>query len=741
MFSGTRVQRLHLVAAASCVLGPLTVEAQVGASERKTVQIVQMDQAPSIDGRLDDVIWSQAAEVTDFHQIEPNEFAPPTERTQVYLLYDEEALYVGARLWDSEPEQITAHVLRQGEVLWTEDSFTLILDPLNDQRTGFEFQVNPNSVRSEGQYQNTTSVQRDWEGVWHAVSTQDADGWVTEMAIPLKTLSFDPNNDQWGINFTRRIARKNEQIGWVSRNREQDPSISGLMVGIGGLAQGSGLDIRPSVSLRETKDFSANGSASDLEPSLDLFYKITPLLNGSLTFNTDFSATEVDDRQVNLTRFSLFFPEKREFFLKDADIFAFGRVGGRGGDPALGNTAASRTSRQNGRPFFSRRIGLSGTGQPVDLDVGGKLTGRVGRWNVGALAIRQDEFAGVEPTDIFVGRVAANVLSESSVGMIVTNGDPQSNLENSVVGLDFTYLNTRLPGGRTLEGEAWYQQSDTEGLETDDTALGFGLRMPSRSGWRGELGLKELEANFNPALGFVNNSGIRDTTASAGYTHRLQDSYIRAVFTGLDSQRIDLLTGGLQTEVVRLRLAEFENQVNEELNFHYTVTKEVLLEDFEISEGVIIAPGTYSFDTYGFALETGVHRKISGAFEYESGDFFEGEQLLLAGEIKWRPSPHFQGSIGYEYNDIDLPQGEFITRLIRLEAGIAFTSTLSWVNLIQYDNVSDSMGIDSRLHWIPEAGREGFFVINHNLEQRNERGGFHSTAADVVVKVSYLFRF
>jgi hypothetical protein len=737
----SRLLIFHCVAATLCFLLPPTVRAQSNGGEQKSVQIIQVDEAPTIDGRLDEDVWSRAVMVDDFHQIEPNEYASPSERTQVYLLYDDEALYIGARLWDSEAEQITAHVLRQGEVLWTEDRFSVILDPLNSGRSGFGFEINPNGVRREGQYQNSSNLQENWEGIWRAAATQDSEGWVAEMAIPFRTLTFDPSNDRWGINFGRRIARKNEQMGWVSRNREQDPSISGLMLDIDGLQQVSGLDIVTSVSLSDKKDFTTGETDGDLNPSLDLFYKITPLLNGSLTVNTDFSATEVDDRQVNLTRFSLFFPEKREFFLRDADIFAFGRIGGRGGDPSLGNTAASRTSRQNGQPFFSRRIGLGETGQPVDLNVGGKLAGRAGRWNIGALAIRQDQFEDVEATDIFIGRVAANVLSESSVGMIVTNGDPRSNLDNSVVGIDLTYLNTRLSGGRSLEGEAWYQQSDTEGLDSDDRAFGFGLRLPGRIGWRAELGLKELEENFNPALGFVNNRGIHDSMLAVGYTHRPQDSYLRAIFTGVDAQRIDLLTGGLQTEVVKLRLAEFENHINEELGFHYTSTKEVLIEDFEISEGVIIPPGQYAFDSYGFAFETGVHRKLSGSFEYESGDFFDGEQLVLGADITWRPSPHFQGRVGYEYNDIELPQGDFIARLVRLEASIAFSSTLSWVNLIQYDNMSETVGINSRLHWIPEAGREAFFVINHNLAQRTENSSYHSASADVVVKLNYLFRF
>ena len=256
--------------------------------------------------------------------------------------------------------------------------------------------------------------------------------------------------------------------------------------------------------------------------------------------------------------------------------------------------------------------------------------------------------------------------------------------------------------------------------------------------------MKQLEENFKPALGFINNGGIRDSTLAVGYNHRFQNSFLRSISSGIDTQRIDLLGGGIQTEVTRVRVAELENNANEELNFHYTKTTEALVEDFEISDDVILPPGVYSYDSYGFQLESGQHRRISAAFAYETGDFFEGEQLVLEGELTWRPSPHFRGSVGYEYNDIELPQGDFTTRLIRFETGISFSSTLSWVNLVQYDNVSDTIGIDSRLHWIPEAGREAFIVINHNLGQEIENrsfNSFHSTSSEGVVKLSYLLRF
>ena len=427
--------------------------------ETKSFQMVRTAAPPEIDGILEEEIWSQASVTEDLHQLDPIEYSEATQKSTIYVLYDDDALYVAARLWDTEPERMTANVLRQGASIGNDDQLILIIDPFNSQRDGYQFIVNPRGVRSEGIYVGSTQLQSNWEGIWMAAATQDEQGWIAELAVPFKTLSFDPNTDTWGINFGRRVQSRNERMAWVSRNRTQNPAVSGLAVGFEGLDQGVGLDVAPSISVSEQKDFSLATNESEIDPSLDIFYRITPSLSGSLTFNTDFSATEVDDRQVNLTRFGLFFPEKRDFFLRDADIFEFGGTG------SLGTfTNLSRTLEQNGRPFFSRRIGLSGSGQPVGLDYGGKLSGRAGPWTLGALAIKQDQFGDVDATNLFTGRAALNVLGESSLGILVTEGDPRSNLDNSVVGVDFNYLNTRLARNRTLQGSAWVQQSDTEGL-------------------------------------------------------------------------------------------------------------------------------------------------------------------------------------------------------------------------------------------------------------------------------------
>ena len=719
------------------ITSPLFALAQQRAGgSMKTLQAVRSDEPITIDGRLDEAAWADAAVVEDFHQINPVEYAEPSQRTTFLVLYESEALYIAGRMYDDEPGKVTANVMRQGGQSWSDDQFYIVLDPFNDKRSGYRFQLNPHGAREEGLYKGTADqVNWEWGGIWQAAATQDSEGWIAEARIPFKTLSFDPQNDTWGINFSRQVARNDETMGWVSRNRIQNPAISGELTGLVDLEQGMGLDVVPSIVVNEQRTYSPNTSGSEIEPSLDVFYKITPALNASLTLNTDFSATEVDDRQVNLTRFGLFFPERRDFFLQDADIFEFARL-----SQSDFRSPFSRPLVENGRPFFSRRIGLSASGQPVDLEVGAKLTGRVGRWNIGTLAIQQDAFEDVQSTNLFVGRIAANVLAESTLGFIVTDGDPQSNLDNSLLGMDFRYQNNRLPGGGTIEAELWYQRTETEGLTGDDSAWGARFWMPNNAGFKGGVSIKEIESNFNPALGFINRRNIQDLTAELGYTHRPRGQNLRSIYSGATLQRIERLTGGLQSQFAKLRTI-LENQTGDRLTITYENEKEGLIRPFEVSEGIMIPVGDYSFDQASVSLSTRQFRRVVSNLSYGTGDFYDGERNNIDAELVWKPTPHFRALIGYEYNDVELPQGDFVLRLARLGLDAIFSAKLSWVNLLQYDNDTETIGINSRLHWIPQAGREMFIVLNHNLENLDRDNEFHSTFADFSFKFNYTFRF
>ena len=657
---------------------------------------------------------------------------------------------------DSEPQLILAPTGRHGQGLGPDDRLVVILDPFNTGRSGYRFETNANGVRHDALYTNINSFQSDWTVIWDTAATIDETGWVAEMAIPFKSLPFDLSTTDWGFNFGRGIRRRGEEMAWVSRNRTYNPSILGLVTGMQGMDQGMGLDVVPSLAVGEQKAFVSGGedpTDSSTNPSLDVFYRFTPSLNGALTINTDFSATEVDNRQVNLTRFNLFFPEKRDFFLTDADLFEFGRISGSGSNES--NEATSRPSRENARPFFSRRIGLSALGTPVDIEYGGKLSGRVGRWNLGSLAISQDAFGieglpgYVEAQDLFVGRVSANVLEESNVGIVMTDGNPQANIDNSVVGADFRFLNSRIAGGRTLEADAWYQQSDTPGLVDDDAAFGLGVNMPNTAGFRGGFSVKDIERNFNPALGFISRADVRDTAFDVGYTRFYEGDTLQRLNLGLDAQRFDLLDGGgLQSENIVFKLLELETHTRDAVRLRYITNEENVAEPFVVyfdssdpAGSVTIPAGHYSFDEASIRLATGNQRPLSGNITYLAGDFYDGRRTNVSGQFSWKPSRHFILNLDYDWNDVELPQGDFVTRLVGLSTQVVFSTNLAWITLAQYDNVSEVLGFNTRLHWIPKAGQEGFIVLNHNLQDFDKNASFRSAVADVSVKFKYTFRF
>ena len=726
------------------LLPQVVVAQQTSGGDVPMIEIQRIDEPPEIDGRLDDAAWRDAAVIDQFVQMRPISLGAPTEQSLIYLAFDDEALYIGGRFLDSEPDAISANTLRQGQGLPNDDRLAVIIDPFNTSRSGYRFELNPNGVRVDALYENSTRFTTNWESVWEGTATRDGEGWTTEMAIPFKSLSFDPEVDTWSMNFGRAIRRKGEEDVWVTRNREYGPAVVGLVSGFEGMDQGLGLDIVPSISAVHSRQFSPRLDDSEIDPSLNVFYRVTPSLNASLTLNTDFSATAVDSRQVNLTRFSLFFPEQRNFFLRDSDLFEFGNIGARGFS-ARDNTATDRPSEENARPFFSRRIGLSAGGIPVDLEYGGKLSGRVGRWTIGALAVRQDEFEGLVGGNAFVGRVSTDVLGESNVGVIVTDGDPNSELDNSLVGVDFRFLNTRLAGGKRIEGEAWLQQSDTEGLIGDDASWGVGIRMPNNTGWRWGAALKRVEENFNPALGFVNRAGIDEQSGEAGYTIVRSGGFLQEVYSGVDFQRVDTITGGLQSERWAATPVELTSRSRDVLKFRYIANKENVARPFTLyrdpSRVVSVSPGQYSFRRYGFDIDTGGQRKISGNFTYREGSFYGGDRLHLEAGVGWRPSPKFFMSVNYDWNDIELPEGEFISILTTLQAGVAFSSKLSWVTLFQYDNISENLGINSRLHWIPRQGQEGIIMLNHDLQDFDKDNTFESLGADLALKFNYTFRF
>jgi hypothetical protein len=359
------------------------------------------------------------------------------------------------------------------------------------------------------------------------------------------------------------------------------------------------------------------------------------------------------------------------------------------------------------------------------------------------LSVRQDEFDTIQPDNATVARATANLLEESNVGLIVTEGNPGSNVDNSLAGVDFLYRNSRIAGDKLVEVNAWLQESDTEGATDDQSAYGFRFSSPNNTGWRGDFGYSRLGESFEPGLGFLNRPGIQSLNVATQYAHRPREGFIRRIAGGYNAERIELLNGELQSQQVWYQLLELESRWGDSFELDYVAEQEQIHEPFEIWEGIVIPAGHYSFRAPNFGFETADQRKVWGGFDYGNGDFYGGNREEIEAEINWRPSGRLRTSLGYEYNDIDLPEGSFIARLAFFTTDVAFSSRLSWVTRIQYDNASELIGINMRLHWIPEAGREAYLVLNHNLEdvQTDLDDRFHSSTSEAVAKFAYTFRF
>jgi hypothetical protein len=740
---------LKSVAAALVILPMAGIsQAQETPLDGDRIQINRISTAPDIDGQIGDSEWSGAARISDLHEVEPIEFTTPSERTVWYIAYDDKNLYVAAHAYETNPEDITAQVLRQGGQLFSDDYMSIIIDAFNNKRSGYVFTLNPNGVRAEAIYATATRPSDDWDGIWRGASAFVDDGWTMEMAIPFNTVTFDPDNDTWGVNFQRRISRRAERIAWQSRNGAVNPTVSGEMYGFENLSQGIGLDVIPSASTSYLEDRELGTSDTELNPSIDLSYKLTPSINGLLTINTDFAATEVDGRQLGLQRFSLFFPEKRSFFLTDFDIFQFGGVPSGGG---FGGRTTGTRSGTNGLAFFSRTIGLTSDQEQVDIIAGTKVSGRVGDTDFGTLYIRQDEYVtnddeAIDQSDLVVARVSTGVLDESSLGAIFTHGDPGSNATSSLYGADFLYRNTRLGTNRSMDGNFWIQKSDNEGVDGKDMAWNAVVGFPSRSGLEGGVQIHEVQENFDPAMGFASRTGVRLYGGEVGYrTIRQGDKFIREISHGIEVTRWEYLdTGLVQSQAIGTDFLSFRSSGGDFLRFDYKAQKEGLLPGEQpLSRlGIIIPAGEYSFDRWGSFVRTATHRKWDFQLRIDDGGYFNGDRFSIRPEIGWTPNEYFKMSVRVAYSKYDFPGVTAVTRQITLDNEFSFNSKMSLVTLVQYDNISDDIGINARFRYNLSSGQDIWFVINHNaVRDTSIDDRFHSTQSVAVAKIKYTFRY
>ncbi|MGQ0594235.1 MAG: DUF5916 domain-containing protein [Gammaproteobacteria bacterium] len=560
----------------------------------------------------------------------------------------------------------------------------------------------------------------DWDGIWYTATDIDDQGWSAEIAIPMKTLSFDPKQTTWGFNIERKIARKNELDRWQGAARNKPVFAmgeAGDISGLTGLRQGVGLDVVPYAKLKLSRDNETGSQAAELKPGIDVFYKLTPSVTVALTLNTDFAEAEVDDRRVNLTRFPLFFPEKRSFFLQDTNYFNFGGI------------------QASPLPFFTRRIGLSDAGEPIDIIGGLKLTGRTGPVSFGLLDVQTDSFDNVSSKNLAVGRAMLDVGKESSAGLIFTHGNPLGPGDNTLGGVDFHYKDSDILGSdQVLEANGYMMHS--AGAGQSGNAFGLRLLYPNFH-WNGALNFDQIGPGFDPALGFVDLQGARVYEAwlgpewrPQGFDHMLVWPYL-FMRTDLDNRLID--------SALWLPQFELETHSRDHLLLAPILTQEQFFEPFDLLPGITVAPGKYTYWRYRIGVDTAETRALSASFGVTPGTYLNGTRTDFAAELTWRPIDWFSLRGTYAQNAIDLPQGDFTVHLAQLNLNFAVTPNLLWNLVGQWDNVSNEFGFNSRVRWTITPGSDVFLVFNQGADTSD--GNFRLLISDLSAKVAWTFRF
>jgi hypothetical protein len=732
-----RTQVLLAVLGLALVARPVAAQSDSVAVtlERPTAIATRLDPTDRIvvDGLLDERSWERATPITDFKQSEPRNGEAGTERTQVRILFSRESLYIGARMFDSAPDAILGNQMIRDGALNADDRFMWVLDPLNDRRSGFYFEVNPAGAMGDAQLvpgaggAAAIAQNRAWNGIWLARVRRFDEGWTVEVEIPFHTLNFDPDASEWGANFQRTVRRKTEEDFWSGWARNQgllNLTSAGRLVGISDVSQGHGLDIKPYV-LGTYLQPTASGRPSVYRGSegLDLFYNITAKLRANVTINTDFAQTEVDDRQVNLTRFPVFFPEKRDFFLESSGNFDF-----------------SRESSQDMTAFFSRRVGLDERGQPQDIDYGVKVAGSAAGLNLGLLHVRTGEQGAALGEDFTVVRTKRPLFRQSYVGMVYTRrATRESSIDDrQTIGGDFQFATSRFRGSQNLDFNGYYVRTPDGSGRGDDAGFGFRLVYPNDR-WSGRLVVKEFQRNFDPAVGFRQRADDREYGARWKFAPRPRNSRIirqagAEVWYDWFSD-----THGRWVEKNNMFLFNLDFQSGDLARFTVNPVWERLPEPFRIASGITLPFGhEYDYMRYLFGFDTAEKRPVAFSGNVSLGTFYSGRRRDLGGTVTVRPRRGLLAQITAEFNDVDLAEGRFSTSLFRGVINTQFSPFISVSNNIQYDSVTRGLGWQSRFRWIAKPGDDIYFVWMTNWLDLDDR--LRTIDSNAAVKLLYTHR-
>ncbi|MHB8095082.1 MAG: carbohydrate binding family 9 domain-containing protein [Candidatus Aminicenantales bacterium] len=694
---------------------------------------------PRIDGDLSDPVWQSALPFGDFRMVEPRPGAEPTERTEIRILYDDGNLYIGLRCDDGESDLIAASSMghdsggaksprgyAHAPQSPGDDIVRVLLDPFQDKRSAYVFFVNPRGARSEGLvYAGNATL--DWDGIWEARSRVSEAGWSAELKIPFKTISFKPGLTVWGINVERVIARKQETIRLSGTGRDSNfnnPMEAAALEGIEGIRQGKGLTFRP-YGLISAQDDGPGEAGSVWKPDFgfDLYKNFTPNLVGAASYNMDFAETEVDERRINLTRFSLYFPEKRMFFLEGSEVFSF-------------------SSSVSFMPFFSRKIGLY-EGEQIPVLFGTKLYGKIGDTSLAVLDVQTGKSEGLAGRNLLAARITRNLFAQSKIGWIFTNGSP-SGERNSLAGMDFNYSSSRFLGNKNIMLAAWTVYNWNEQKAGRHHGFGFRADYPNDR-WNVQTTYAYYGEALDPGLGFMMRQGIQTAYARVAFQPRpsagLAARFVRQFFFSASADYYWDLAGRLETSTISITPLSLNTHSGDRFGFEAVQTRDVLPYAFEVSRGVVLPARAFDFRNYQISFNSATHRPATFELKYKFGEFYSGRLDDLQVGLGLR----FGGSVNLSLNtDLvrgRLPEGHFSENVYQIKADFFWTPDLSLMNYVQYDDVSRQLGWSSRIRWQISPGNEIFLVFNKNWEKRwDPANRFFPLEQRGVLKISFSIR-
>ena len=720
------------------------INSQPKEANQKSLEAIKINLGDIIlDGKLDESFWSNITGIEDFLMQEPIEGGKPTEKTVIKVAYDEKFLYIGAVLYDSNPEGIKSFKMRKDSPLNTDDRFMLILDTYLDGRNAYFFEINPKGLMGDGLLTigQGLSLNKNWDGIWRPWTHIGDFGWSTEIRIPFHTLNFDPKTSTWGINFQRTVRRKNEEILWSGHKRNQGlfrPQNAGILTGLKGISQGLGLEIvgygKTEASKVQNETGNGYNNNAGVDGGVDINYNLTPGLKASMTINTDFAETEVDDRQINLTRFPIRFPEKRDFFLEGANIYQF-------------------APRSGVYPYFSRKIGLQ-SGNPVPILFGGRIIGKVGKVEVAAQQVKTRETSSLNSEDFSVIRLKQNFWKESSVGVLYTRRHTSKGNEinpplpdRNTLGVDLTLNTSTFLKNQNLQFQAFAIFHNPNTLNEinnsiwDRSARGIRINFPNDP-WSGSLSYREFGNWYDPAVGFSRRNSFRRVEPRIRFSPLLEkSSVIRELQWEISFENLMSLDWKRLTQNIRLTPLSIRFESGDEISYQIIKNFESLENDFNIlgDNSVIIPTGDYSNWKHQIEFETANHRKIVYEIELNAEGFWSGNRTEYENTLTLRPFSGMNLSLGYIHSNVKLSEGSFKTNLIRFLGDFDLSPFISFSSNIQYDDISKRIGMNNRFKYTITPGSDIYFVYNHNWV--DDSGKYKTSSMLGVSKITYTHRF